>query len=366
MPIASTTAEVAEAAQLSPETVLRMRRDPNGPFKQHRDWQYIGLGKLKIRWSKEQALQSLWDHKRQPAAEVETFSASGSAALTGGSPMSVTTDWRSRLLPQLAGLPLVPCGAGDKFKAPMDPATGYPATDWQIHGLFPRGDRGDGIKGAVCRHTPWSTCRRHCGRRHRWHPSHQQTIELGADHDPGGTLEGRKSKQPPSVQAVLPCAERSLGGSPGKVVIETETGENIEIFWDSGQCIVAGEHRISGGEYTLARRHPSGDRRDPRRLVGGVAKRHQEVGSRGMAHAGAERWVAGLHPMPDLRADGAGLSDQRGRRRDPLPQRLQVDDRRCSPLARPSTRGQDLGLRRRQTNRRRRSRFVPGASVAQH
>lgn len=78
MPIASTTAEVAEAAQLSPETVLRMKRDPNGPFKQHRDWQYIGLGKLKIRWNKEQALQSLWDHKRQPSAEVETFSRDGS------------------------------------------------------------------------------------------------------------------------------------------------------------------------------------------------------------------------------------------------------------------------------------------------
>ena len=78
MDIASTTAEVAQAAQLSPETILRMKRDPRGPFKQHRDWQYIGLGKLKIRWNKEQALRSLWDHKRQPAAEVETFSASGS------------------------------------------------------------------------------------------------------------------------------------------------------------------------------------------------------------------------------------------------------------------------------------------------
>ena len=52
MSIASTTAEVAQAAQLSPETILRMKRDPKGPFKQHRDWQYIELGKLKIRWKK--------------------------------------------------------------------------------------------------------------------------------------------------------------------------------------------------------------------------------------------------------------------------------------------------------------------------
>ena len=75
---AATTAEVAEAAQLSPETILRMRRDPNGPFQQHRDWQFIGLGTRKVRWNKEQAIQSLWNYKRQPSAEVETFSRDGS------------------------------------------------------------------------------------------------------------------------------------------------------------------------------------------------------------------------------------------------------------------------------------------------
>ena len=76
MSIAS-TAELAQAAQLSPETVLRMRRDPNGPFK-HRDWQFVGLGTRKIRWNKDRALESLWNHKRQPAVEVETFSRDGS------------------------------------------------------------------------------------------------------------------------------------------------------------------------------------------------------------------------------------------------------------------------------------------------
>jgi len=77
MSIAS-TAELAQAAQLSPETVLRMRRDPNGPFKQNRDWQFVGLGTRKIRWNKDRALESLWNHKRQPAVEVETFSRDGS------------------------------------------------------------------------------------------------------------------------------------------------------------------------------------------------------------------------------------------------------------------------------------------------
>jgi hypothetical protein len=51
-----------------------MRRDPNGPFKLHRDWQYVGLGTRKIRWNTEQAIQSLWNHKQQPSEEVETFS----------------------------------------------------------------------------------------------------------------------------------------------------------------------------------------------------------------------------------------------------------------------------------------------------
>ena len=60
--------------------------------------------------------------------------------------MSVTTDWRSELLPQLAGLPLVPCGAGDKFKAPMDPATGYPASEWQFMAYSPEEIAGMGSK----------------------------------------------------------------------------------------------------------------------------------------------------------------------------------------------------------------------------
>ena len=60
--------------------------------------------------------------------------------------MSVTTDWRSELLPQLTGLPLVPCGAGDKFIAPMDPATGYPARDWQFMAYSPEEIAGMGSK----------------------------------------------------------------------------------------------------------------------------------------------------------------------------------------------------------------------------
>ena len=74
----ATTAEVAKEARLAIETLLRMRRMERGPFAEHRDWVFIGTGTRNVRWDKEQALQSLWNYKRQPASEVETFSASGS------------------------------------------------------------------------------------------------------------------------------------------------------------------------------------------------------------------------------------------------------------------------------------------------
>ena len=66
MEIASTTAEVAKAAGLSDESILRMRRDPHGPFQQHRDWQFIGLGTRKIRWNKEQADEDEANRLTQP------------------------------------------------------------------------------------------------------------------------------------------------------------------------------------------------------------------------------------------------------------------------------------------------------------
>ena len=45
--------------------------------------------------------------------------------------MTAKKNWRSELLPKLSGLPLVPCGAGEKFKAPIDPTTGRGMSNWQ-------------------------------------------------------------------------------------------------------------------------------------------------------------------------------------------------------------------------------------------
>jgi len=38
--------------------------------------------------------------------------------------------WREKL-PELEGLPLLPCGAGEKWKAPIDVNTGKPLPNWQ-------------------------------------------------------------------------------------------------------------------------------------------------------------------------------------------------------------------------------------------
>ena len=101
--------------------------------------------------------------------------------------MSVTRDWRSELLPQLTGLPLIPCGAGEKFKAPMDPTTGYPARDWQHRSYTPEEIAAMGPKvlcvgtrlgpqagGIVCFDIDGIS-------------AVNKAIELRADPDPGGT-----------------------------------------------------------------------------------------------------------------------------------------------------------------------------------
>ena len=49
----------------------------------------------------------------------------------------VSNYWRQELLPQLTGLPLIPCGAGEKYKAPIDPSTGVGLKGWQHMSFTP-------------------------------------------------------------------------------------------------------------------------------------------------------------------------------------------------------------------------------------
>ena len=163
--------------------------------------------------------------------------------------MTAKTAWRSELLPQLTGLPLIPCGAGEKFKAPMDPNTGYPARDWQHRAHTPEEIASMGPKvlcvgtrlgpqagGIVCFDIDGIS-------------AIDKAIELGADPDPGGTWKVGRANNANRYKLFFKVPEDRWEGLTDKKVEHQANGdEKIEIFWLTGQCIVAGEHRLSGGE----------------------------------------------------------------------------------------------------------------------
>ena len=162
--------------------------------------------------------------------------------------MKAKTDWRSELLPQLTGLPLVPCGAGDKFKAPMDPATGYPARDWQFMAYSPEEIAGMGSKvlcvgtrlgpdadGIVCFDIDGLT-------------AIHKLIKLGVDPDTSTWRVGRTTDRH-RYKLFFRVPREQWEHLSGKCEVKAEENEKVEIFWTTGQCIVAGEHRQSGGKY---------------------------------------------------------------------------------------------------------------------
>lgn len=69
----ATTPDTAKFIGVHPETLQRLRRLPNSPFKEGKDYRWLGLGKGKLQWNLEAADRSLSAYKREPAGEVETF-----------------------------------------------------------------------------------------------------------------------------------------------------------------------------------------------------------------------------------------------------------------------------------------------------
>jgi len=176
---------------------------------------------------------------------------------------STWVEWRKHL-PSLEGLPLLPVGGGAKFKAPIDPSNGALLAEWQNHSWGPKAIAGMGavVKcvGINCLKTKeldllildidGATAVDLC-------------LSTGALMEDVGwrilrnTASDRLKavfKLTPDTHSLL-CDEK--GGALGHLKTTTKAAtqnpkapaEQIELFYGNGQCIVLGEHKLSGGYY---------------------------------------------------------------------------------------------------------------------
>jgi len=156
-------------------------------------------------------------------------------------------------LNQLTGFPLLPCGAGEKFKAPLNIETGNPLAGWETMSFTP--DQIGAMSGKViCVGT-------RCG------PDAGNLLILDID---GASAETFCKEQVGSFRGIgwrinrttdphrFKLAFRvedpellSLLDGVGKIVHTTsqEPKEQVELFWATGQCLILGDHRESGGQY---------------------------------------------------------------------------------------------------------------------
>ena len=171
--------------------------------------------------------------------------------------------WRD-YLPQLEGMPLLPVGAGRKFKAPIDPHNGKGLASWEKHAWGPKAvaSMGSFVKcvGINCSKTPelgllildidGRTAVDLC-------------LSTGAQmEDVGWRILRNTTSDRLKAVFKLPDGTHSLfcdsTGTPfGKCITTTKQAskdpktdaEQIELFYGTGQCIVLGEHKVSGGFY---------------------------------------------------------------------------------------------------------------------
>jgi len=156
-------------------------------------------------------------------------------------------------LNQLTGFPLLPCGAGEKFKAPLNIETGKPLTGWETMSFTPN-QIGAMSGKVICVGT-------RCG------PDAGNLLILDID---GASAETFCKEQVGSFRGIgwrinrttdphrFKLAFRvedpellSLLDGVGKIVHTTsqEPKEQVELFWATGQCLILGDHRESGGQY---------------------------------------------------------------------------------------------------------------------
>lgn len=150
--------------------------------------------------------------------------------------------WWSKELRDLDGLPLLPCGAGDSYKAPL--VSDWPNRRFSLDEVlkFP-GLRCIGMR-----------CGPEAGGLLTVDFDGESAIDYADDkfnfslNQSDNWMIVRDSDQF-RYKVVVRVPKSQWDGLPGKTIISTGPKEQIEFFWDSGQVIVAGEHVSSGDEY---------------------------------------------------------------------------------------------------------------------
>lgn len=160
--------------------------------------------------------------------------------------------WRTTHLPRLEGLPLLPIGAGDEGKAPIDPDSGRPMTGWQKASWSPKtiGQTDPAVVTAVgARFGPDAgglLCVDVDGA-----PALETLLAAGCDPDAAGWRITR-STAPDRMKVVFHVAPEEWptvrSKRRGKAVLSCGEGSQIEWFFARGQAVVAGLHRPSAVE----------------------------------------------------------------------------------------------------------------------
>ena len=187
-------------------------------------------------------------------------------------------DWRTYLT-HLDGFPLIPVGAGPKGKAPIDPTTGKEASNWQANPKTPEqiaamngvvscvgslsGPQADhtiyiDIDGAACierckqhgcttRDLGWTIRRTTSNDRLKVPFSIPPDLQHFLQDDNGNPIGKRVLTVKPAVYDLDPdgTPKRDSNGR----LVTLEPAQQIELFYGTGQCILLGEHKESGGHY---------------------------------------------------------------------------------------------------------------------
>jgi hypothetical protein len=175
--------------------------------------------------------------------------------------MTQPTDWRT-LLPQLQGLPLLPC----KGKTPMDPATGgnmrgWPTAAYTPHQIAALGDQitGCGTRtgrdaGGLLAFDLDGAAGVSFARERGCDPAAAKTWQIIRSSDPHRLKV--LWRVPADLWPVLEDVRTARGLKPavkdasGRILAK---GEGVELYFGVGQILLLGLHPESGGQYSWQR-----------------------------------------------------------------------------------------------------------------